>query len=282
MTLTVSIITPFLNSEHFIPEFVSSIRSQRFQDWECLLVDDGSTDSSVELLRSIVSNDLRFRVLLNPSAGQCPGPASARNYAIRHARGEYIAFCDIDDLWHPQKLSLQMLFHATRGLDISTTGYGRFSSSLLSPLTSTILPPRIIAVSQLLTGNKIPMSTAVVHKRIFQERSFPHCRHEDYAFWLSTFLHEKNTSCANLPYLLAFYRVHSRNTTSFRLLMPFWVFIAYRNAGISRFRAMYYLFIWFLLKMKSLLLRDYRISTSFQGISVAELIESEPFKLSPG
>lgn len=115
----VSVIVAFWNAEPFLLEAIESVFSQTFEDWELLLVDDGSTDASrATALRASARAPGRVRVLEHPGSENRGVPAS-RNLGIRHARGELIAFLDADDVWLSDKLSLQVTAldrHPTVGL----------------------------------------------------------------------------------------------------------------------------------------------------------------------
>ena len=90
---TVSIIIPIYNAESFVAECVRSIQGQTFDNWELILVNDGSTDRSVTICESFVRTDSRIR-LLNKKNG---GVSSARNLGLSEATGKYISFVDADD-----------------------------------------------------------------------------------------------------------------------------------------------------------------------------------------
>ncbi len=98
----VSIIIPAYNSMRYLPETLESVFQQAFYDYEIIIVDDGSHDGIRDWAKQI--RDPRVTVLFQSNAGS----AAARNTGIRHARGEYIAFLDADDLWDPTKLSKQV------------------------------------------------------------------------------------------------------------------------------------------------------------------------------
>ena len=105
MSELVSIITPSYNSAAYIAEMIESILAQTYTNWELLITDDCSTDDSVKIIESYATKDSRiklFRLASNSGAG------IARNKSIEEARGRYIAFCDSDDLWKPQKLEKQV------------------------------------------------------------------------------------------------------------------------------------------------------------------------------
>lgn len=104
---TVSVITPVYNAAPWLAEMLDSVRSQTLADWEHLLVDDGSTDGSDQIIEVAAKADPRIRLLRLPQNG---GPANARNQGIEEARGRYIALLDADDFWLEQKLELCVRF----------------------------------------------------------------------------------------------------------------------------------------------------------------------------
>ena len=115
----VSIITPSYNTASYIAETIQSVLSQTYTNWEMLIVDDCSTDNTDEIVAPFLS-DSRIRYLKNPTNS---GAALSRNYALREARGRWIAFLDSDDLWHPQKLEKQIAFMESKGCSFSYTNY---------------------------------------------------------------------------------------------------------------------------------------------------------------
>ena len=99
---TISVIIPAYNAESTILETITSVRQQTFSDFEIIVVNDGSTDRTIELLQNVEDNRLKIFSYENG------GLSVARNRGIRDANGEYIAFLDADDLWTPNKLELQL------------------------------------------------------------------------------------------------------------------------------------------------------------------------------
>jgi glycosyltransferase involved in cell wall biosynthesis len=104
----VSVITIFLNAEQFIREAVDSIIAQTYDNWELLLVDDGSTDGSTSIaLRYAEQHPRRVRYFQHPGHRN-RGMSASRNLGLKHVRGEYVALLDADDVWLPQKLERQV------------------------------------------------------------------------------------------------------------------------------------------------------------------------------
>ena len=93
----VSIITPVYNAEKFLRRCIDSVIAQTFEDWEMILVNDGSKDSSLAICQECAAKDERIFVIDRPNGG----PSSARNRGIREAEGEYVFFLDADDTITP-------------------------------------------------------------------------------------------------------------------------------------------------------------------------------------
>lgn len=103
----VSIVTPTYNCAKFIEKTIRSVQAQTYQNWEMIIVDDSSTDDTENVVRSFLERDSRIRYICNLTNS---GAAITRNYALREARGRWIAFLDSDDLWMPEKLEKQIEF----------------------------------------------------------------------------------------------------------------------------------------------------------------------------
>lgn len=100
----ISIIMPIFNRDYAIEETLDSILNQTYQDWECIIVDDGSTDKTVELIESWSLKDSRFIIFERPN--YIPkGPSGCRNFAISKSKGNFIQFFDSDDIMHPEHLT---------------------------------------------------------------------------------------------------------------------------------------------------------------------------------
>ncbi len=103
----VSIIIPTYNRAHLIGETLDSVLAQTYQNWECIVVDDGSTDGTDEVMAEYVAKDSRFQYHHRPE-DRLPGGNAARNYGFEVSKGEYVQWFDSDDLMHPEKLHLQV------------------------------------------------------------------------------------------------------------------------------------------------------------------------------
>lgn len=115
----VSIIMPSYNTAKFIDETIESVLKQTYTNWELIIVDDCSTDNTDEVVKKYLS-DSRIKYLKNEKNS---GAAVTRNYALREAKGRWIAFLDSDDLWNEDKLCRQISFMEENGYSFSYTNY---------------------------------------------------------------------------------------------------------------------------------------------------------------
>lgn len=99
----ISIIIPVFNREHLISETLDSIVTQTYSNWECIIVDDGSTDKSKEVVFEYVKLDSRFSLYDRPNS-KMKGPSSCRNYGFDNCKGDFVQFFDSDDIMHPDHL----------------------------------------------------------------------------------------------------------------------------------------------------------------------------------
>jgi len=103
----VSIIIPCYNRANFIGETLNSVLSQTYTNWECIIVDDGSTDNSEEIIKEYIKTDSRFQYYNRP-IDKIKGPNSCRNYGYKLSKGQYINWFDSDDLFFPEALSIRL------------------------------------------------------------------------------------------------------------------------------------------------------------------------------
>ena len=119
MKVKVSVIIPAYNQAAFIHKAVTSLQAQTLDSWECIVVDDGSTDNTAEIVANIALNEPRVRLLQKQNGGS----ASARDMGLQQVQGEYIQFLDADDTIAPNKLEQQVQRMEREHLDISYTAF---------------------------------------------------------------------------------------------------------------------------------------------------------------
>lgn len=113
--MKISIITPCYNAAPYIANTIQSVQNQTISDWEMIIVDDGSSDNSVEIIQKIIAQDSRIKLIQKENGGS----ASARNLALSIAQGEYIQFLDSDDTIDYKKLERQITLMEKEDLDVS-------------------------------------------------------------------------------------------------------------------------------------------------------------------
>ena len=147
----VSIITPVYNSEKFLEDTIKSIENQTYTNWEWILIDDCSTDKSVEVIKKYANKNPKIRLI---KLKENSGAAIARNTGIDNAKGKYIAFLDSDDLWKKEKLEKQIKFMQKNNYEFTYTGY-EFADEKGKPTGKVVKVPTEINYKQALKNTTI-------------------------------------------------------------------------------------------------------------------------------
>lgn len=172
--MQVSVIIPVYNVEAYLRACLDSIVSQSFTDWEAILVDDGSHDSSPDIAREYSACDSRFRTVIMPVNS---GPSEARNAALREAKGDYIIFVDSDDIIPPEYISLLLSPMREADVDITSCGFRNFSGKIPvahEKVKFNILPARE-ALEQILyqrTGMNCSVGCKAFRRKLFNGLEF--------------------------------------------------------------------------------------------------------------
>jgi len=125
----VSIIIPTYNRAGVIAETLESVLLQTYQNWECIIIDDTSTDNSFEIINNYIKRDSRFKFIVKNNKRK-KGASASRNIGIENSAGDYIQFLDSDDLLHTEKIEYQIsLLNENDGFAISTCQWERFEIS---------------------------------------------------------------------------------------------------------------------------------------------------------
>ena len=122
--IKISVIMPIYNAYDYLRPAIDSVLDQTLTEIELICVDDGSTDSSFDLIKEYQKKDERIRIVTETNAG----PALARNNGIKRARGEYLAFLDADDFFEPTLLEKLYTLAKEKDLDIAISGYDVYNS----------------------------------------------------------------------------------------------------------------------------------------------------------
>jgi len=209
MNNLVSIITPTFNSSKYIKETVDSVLSQTYENWELIIVDDGSKDSSPNIIQDLTNTDTRIKGFY---FDKNIGAAEARNVAIQQAKGKYIAFLDSNDLWELEKLEKQISFMQTEDIAFSFSTYQPMSEDG-SKLYSIIHAPKIVTYSSYLKNTIIGCLTVVIDRERAGDFEMPNIRSShDMALWL--LIMKRGFDAYGLDENLARYRIVSASNTS--------------------------------------------------------------------
>jgi teichuronic acid biosynthesis glycosyltransferase TuaG len=234
----VSIVMPAYNSEKWISEAITSVRSQDYENWELIVVDDGSSDLTFQKAFKLAENDIRIRVFQQANSG----PAAARQAAIDFAKGRFIAFLDSDDLWPPNKLSSQISFMLEKSAVLSFTRFRRFRHNQESFGHLLKIPDETV-YGKLLKSNVIATSTAIIDREKYPDIRIKKTYYDDYALWLDIL---RDGSVAHgLQMDLMRYRVVNNSVSRNKFKSAAMVWKLYRDVEyLNRFQSLFYMTYW--------------------------------------
>lgn len=194
----VSIITPSYNTGDYIAETIKSVVAQTYTNWEMIIVDDCSTDNTDMVVAQFSDNRIRYFKNKKNS-----GAAVSRNYALREARGRWIAFLDSDDLWMPEKLERQVSFMKKNGYSFSYTNYSVIDEKS-RPMLLTVGGPKKVGKMLMYAYCWLGCLTVMYDARIVGIIQIEDLKkNNDYAIWLKVI---KKVNCYKLNDITSFYR----------------------------------------------------------------------------
>ncbi|SFB83792.1 teichuronic acid biosynthesis glycosyltransferase TuaG [Marinospirillum celere] len=231
----VSVVVPVFNSEAYLAACLNSLLTQSYEDFEVLIVDDGSTDASLHVIRPFVEKDSRFQLI---KCDENHGPAYARNQGIAVAKGRYVAFLDSDDYWLPTKLERQLAFMQEKSTPLSFTAYWRCDGE--GEPKDLVSAPHQVDYFGLLKGNVMGCSTVMYDTAFFGRVLMPLLdKRQDFALWLQ--LLKQVEVARGLQEPLAVYRRRAGSLSSNKLVSAWanWRFYR-RQVGLGFLPAVYY------------------------------------------
>ncbi|WMI66620.1 glycosyltransferase family 2 protein [Aestuariibaculum sp. YM273] len=236
----VSIITPSYNSAKFISETIESVQSQTYTNWELIIVNDASSDNTIELLREYIHKDSRIKLLQLKTNS---GPAIARNKGIDEAKGDYIAFLDADDIWKPNKLEKQISFMQVENCDVCFSDYDLINDQGVH-LNKRIKALPKVSYNTLLKSNYIGNLTGIYNAEVLGKIKSPNLRkRQDWLLWINA-VKSSGKDAIGINESLAYYRVHknSMSFNKFHLLKH--NFLVYKKGlGFSVFKSCKYMIL---------------------------------------
>ena len=220
----VSVVIPCYNYGWLLAETLDSLLAQTYPHWECLLIDDGSTDATRALAEGYQARDARFRYMYQPNGGM----SAARNHGLRLARGQYIQFLDADDLLAPQKFELQTAFldaHPAVDLVYGDMRYFRHGAPGVLSRSADMRDQRWMAEAdgqgkdliRLLVQQSIMVVNAPLLRAALVQRVGPFSENlrsvEDWEFWIRCALAGARFHYDPSPGAWAIVRVHPTSTS---------------------------------------------------------------------
>ena len=235
----ISIVTACFNASAFIEYTIKSVKNQTIDDWEWIIVDDGSTDKSVEKINQLIEDDYRIRLIkLNVNSG----PAFARNKGIELAVGKYLTFIDADDFWYPTFLK-ENLKRINQSHGFLCASYEMYNESMSLKINSLMVPKKV-NYNSILKTNTISCLTAFIDIDKLGKEYMPEIRYrQDMGLWLKYL--KKISYVEGIQECLAIYRIreNSHSRSKFNLLKHQWFF--YREvAQLNWIKSLYFFSIW--------------------------------------
>lgn len=247
----VSIIMPAHNASRTINAAIQSVIAQTYSAWELLIVEDHSSDDTLTMIQTWARRDTRIRVL-RPAHNT--GPAHARNLALSHAEGRYIAFLDADDIWAVNKLERQTRLMMENGSAFSYSSYVIFNDGELTGRLYKV--PSTISFASMLKGSVVGCLTVMYDRKsvgivLFDDgkshlkgsiwsKVYDKIGHEDYVAWMNILkLIEESHLMAPLGIEepLAYYRISRDSFSSSKIKVAGYQFLIYKkifNFGLIR------------------------------------------------
>ena len=205
----ISVITPVHNSSDYIADTINSVIDQTYQNWEMILVDDFSSDNSVEIIRMFQEKSNKIKLIQSDTN---VGAAEARNIALRQAKGDYIAFLDSDDMWLPNKLERQTQFMKSNNYAFSFTAYQRVNEDNKKTI-NRIGVPKSIGYNGFLRNTIIGTLTVMIDKRQTGYFEMPNIRSShDMALWCDIL--KRGFKAYGINEVLAYYRIVGDSNTA--------------------------------------------------------------------
>lgn len=222
----VSVIMPSYNCAPYIEASIRSVQAQTYREWELIVVDDCNTDGSYEKVQAMQRDDERIRVLRQERR---QGAATARNRALREARGRWIAFLDSDDQWEPKKLERQISFMEAHGYAFSYTAYQEMDENMQPTGKLVTGPKRITRLGMYAFCWPGCLTVMYDASKVGLVQIKPIHKNNDYALWLKVI---RKSDCYLLDECLARYlrgRSGSITTHGYGALIK-WHYFLFRHA----------------------------------------------------
>lgn len=245
----VSIITPAFNSAKFIAETIRSVQNQTHKNWEMIIVDDCSTDETINIIKQF-SIDQRIKLI---QLEKNSGAGIARNAGLSAANGRYIAFLDADDLWLSPKLEKQLQWMNAENLPFTFSFYNCVDEDG-KDVNRIVKSPETLTEKQLFWSNWVGNLTGIYDSEFFGKIKIESSRkRQDWRMWQTIIQQIKQTK--PVPEVLATYRIRKNSVSSSKLNLIKHNYNVYRqfhgkSAISAAFCMIKFLYVHFFVKSK--------------------------------
>lgn len=220
LNILVSIIVPCYNQGQYIDECLQSVLDQTHENWECILVNDGSTDDTKEKIEKWIARDSRFKYYYQENSGV----SGTRNLGLKHASGKFIQFLDSDDVMHVDKIKLSLNGLQDKNYNLIVTNFKTFAVDI----EKAIEHPNFLKIdflnfkgilSEWGLNFNIPIHCGLFSADFFKDFRFAADLkgNEDWIMWLSFFKKEPVLCFVDKP--LVYYRSHPASATKNETIM---------------------------------------------------------------
>jgi teichuronic acid biosynthesis glycosyltransferase TuaG len=226
----VDIILPTYNSRLFICKTIQSIFYQSYKYWRLIIIDDGSTDGTVEILDKIYKKfkDKKKILLLKNNINK--GQAFTRNLGLKNTKYKFIAFLDSDDFWDKNKLKNQIKFMINNNYDFTYTDYKIIKNNKIK----TITVPDYFNYKKFIHNSSINTCSVILKKKIIKNIYFKNLRFSEDYFFKCQIL-KKNINAYRCPGAYAYYLIRDGSLQSNRFLVLISLWIINKNLNKMRF-----------------------------------------------
>lgn len=223
---------PSYNSEKYISDSINSVLKQTYANFELIIIDDASTDSSRKIIKSFLKKDNRIKAIFSKNNR---GVSTSRNKGINASKGKYIAFLDSDDIWLEDKLKKQVKFMEEKNISFCCCDY-EFISEDNTKLNRKVPVPVKTNYNQLLKYNTIGCLTVMINKEKIKNIYMKKVFHEDYIAWLE--IAKQGYQIYGIQETLALYRKRKKSVSNNKINAAKWTWYILRNIeGLSLFKS---------------------------------------------
>lgn len=224
----ISVIIPCYNAEEYILKTVNTVLNQTYSEIELIVVDDCSSDNTKIVLNDLIQKGkIKYHRLLENYGG----PSKPRNIGIRMAKGSWIAFLDADDLWHPNKLEIQIKSLVQHDFKFCCTNKFDFINLTELSKINAVFGFWKISYVTILLKDFIPTSSVIIKSDILKELNFNESKSlisvEDYDLWIRVIANGHN--CLKLKSYLTYYRISENQISKNKFKRIKLFFLMFKN-----------------------------------------------------